>query len=173
MKGPLLTADLHIESRANNSEPDYSSVASAAQVVHRIALDILHNIHIPKETKPINDNITQQKPNAINSSSVSNPIILFRPSNFDTAASESLAILKKSGAIPKINEMPNESFIGIFSEMIKMSWLETKLGEKNIDFTLGDREYLRGTSIQKQVVKLKNGTKENFYFDFSAFGEKF
>jgi len=69
--------------------------------------------------------------------------------------------------------MPNGTFTGMFSEMIKMSWLETKLGKENIDFTLGDREYLKGTSIQKQIVTLKNGTRENFYFDFSSFGEKF
>ena len=169
----LLTAELHIEATGNNPQPNYSSVISAAQVVHRIALDILHDIHIPKDVILINNNIADHKSNVINSSSESNPIILFRPSNFDTAVSESLVILKESGAIPNISEMPNGTFTGMFSEMIKMSWLETKLGKENIDFTLGDREYLKSTSIQKQVVTLKNGARENFYFDFSSFGEKF
>ena len=72
-----------------------------------------------------------------------------------------------------MNEMPNETFTGMFSEMIKMLWLETKLGKENIDFTLGNREYFKDTSIQKQIVLLKNGTTENYYFDFSSFGEKF
>ena len=192
-----LTVDLHIETLGNNHPTNYSNVTFAAQVVHRIALDILDDVQVTIENNQRSslDNLrkklkrlfikdkdgelnaekrtTDHKSNVINTSSELNPIKLFRPSNFDTAADKSLAVFKGSGKFPYMNEMPNETFTGMFSEMIKMLWLETKLGKENIDFTLGNREYFKDTSIQKQIVLLKNGTTENYYFDFSSFGEKF
>jgi hypothetical protein len=188
-----MTVDLHHESTRISKPPDYFLLLSASQVVHRIALDILDDIQVPVivnhsgfidniknifNKKMVSESANEKKAsnhksNLVNTSSESNPIKLFRPPNFDTAVAKSAALFKESGKFPKMNELPNEAFGGMFSEKIKMLWLETKLGEEGSNYDLGNREYIKGTSIQKQIVVFKNGTKEAYYFDFSSFGEKF
>jgi hypothetical protein len=159
---------------------DSSEINSTAQTKLSVSIKAINEefaIFINNLPLPINvDKLLQE--NVGPTLPINDPVILKKPDNFNNFKEDIVGTMRKSSkfdALTKdlIENINKPSHVGFFSTIIKDVYLRSNYGKEGTDFTQGDKEYIKGTSLQKQEIIFNNGDKKTIYFDFSEFGEKF